>query len=70
MSRRNGCDFVVIGAEDWEREQETLYVLQNAGLMKQMEESLKTHEKRAGYIPTDKEMSEIIKVNHHKELYD
>ena len=61
MSRRNGCDFVVIGAEDWEQEQETLYVLHNADLMKQVEESLKTHEKRAGHIPTDKEMNEIMK---------
>ena len=50
MSRRNGDD-LVISAEDWKREQETLYVLQNADLMKQIEESLKTHEKRAGYIP-------------------
>ena len=29
VTRRNGEDFVVISAEDWEREQETLYVLQN-----------------------------------------
>ena len=61
MSRHNGGGFVAISAEDWEREQETLYVLHNADLMKQMEESLKTHEKRAGHIPTDKEMNEIIK---------
>ncbi len=60
--RRNGGDFVVISAEDWEREQETLYILQNADLMKQIEESLKTHEKRAGYTPTDKEMNEIVDI--------
>ena len=64
MSRRNGGDFVVTSAEDWEREQETLYVLQNADLMTQIEESLKTHEKRGGYIPTDKEMNEIAGVHH------
>ncbi|MBE9221877.1 type II toxin-antitoxin system Phd/YefM family antitoxin [Cyanobacterium stanieri LEGE 03274] len=29
VTRRSGGDFVVISAEDWEREQETLYVLQN-----------------------------------------
>ena len=27
VTRRSGEDFVVISAEDWEREQETLYVL-------------------------------------------
>ena len=64
MSRRNGGDFVVTSVEDWEREQETLYVLQNGDLMTQIEESLKTHEKREGYIPTDKEMNEIAGVNH------
>ena len=62
VMRRNGDDFIVISAEDWEREQETLYVLQNADLMKQIEESLKTNEKHAGYIPTDKEMNEIINI--------
>ena len=36
VTRRNGEDFVVISAEDWEREQETLYVLQNQSLMKQI----------------------------------
>ena len=60
--RRNGDDFIVISAEDWEREQETLYVLQNADLMKQIEESLKTREQRAGYIPTDKEMNDIVDI--------
>ncbi|XPF95134.1 prevent-host-death protein [Colwellia sp. RE-S-Sl-9] len=29
-------------AEDWEREQETLHVLQNNNLMKQRSESIKT----------------------------
>ncbi len=60
--RRNGDDFVVVSADDWEREQETLYVLQNASLMKQMEGSLQTHGQRAGYMPTDKEMNEIIDI--------
>lgn len=38
-----GEDFVVVSAQDWEREQETLYVLQNRSLMEQIERSLKTH---------------------------
>lgn len=32
VTRRSGGDFVVISAEDWEHEQETLYVLQNSSL--------------------------------------
>jgi antitoxin YefM len=28
VTRRNGTDFVVMSAEDWERDQETLYALQ------------------------------------------
>ena len=59
VTRRSGEDFVVIGADDWEREQETLYVLQNSNLMKQMASSLKTHNKKSGYRPTKGEMDEI-----------
>ncbi|MBF2058081.1 MAG: type II toxin-antitoxin system Phd/YefM family antitoxin [Cyanobacterium sp. T60_A2020_053] len=36
VTRRNGDDFMVISREDWEREQETLYVLQNRDLMEQI----------------------------------
>ena len=59
VRRRTGRDFVVMSAEDWEREQETLYVLQNSSLMKQITESLKTHVSGTGYRPTDKEFDEI-----------
>lgn len=38
-----GQDFVVISAKDWEREQETLHVLQNKDLMQQISDSLQTH---------------------------
>lgn len=62
VTRRNGKDFVVIGAEDWEREQETLFVLQNASLMKQIAESAQTHTGRSGYTPTDEETHEILDV--------
>jgi len=34
VTRRNGEGFAVLSAGDWEREQETLYVLQNNDLMK------------------------------------
>ncbi|MDH7943452.1 type II toxin-antitoxin system Phd/YefM family antitoxin [Pseudohongiella sp. SYSU M77423] len=59
VSRRSGQDFVVMSAEDWEREQETLYVLQNSSLMQQLAESVKTHAERKGYTPTKEQMDEI-----------
>lgn len=59
VTRRSGEDFVVISAEDWEREQETLYVLQNNSLMQQISDSLATHEKNAGHKPTKEQMNEI-----------
>jgi len=59
VSRRSGQDFVVISAEDWEREQETLYVLQNGSLMRQLAKSVKTHTARKGYTPTKEQMDEI-----------
>ena len=33
VTRRSGDDFVVLSAEDWEREQESLRILQNSDLM-------------------------------------
>ncbi len=60
VTRRSGKDFVVIGAEDWEREQETLYVLQNSSLMKQIAESSLSHAGRSGYTPTNEEANEIL----------
>jgi antitoxin YefM len=62
VTRRSGGDFVVISAEDWEREQETLYVLQNSSLMKQIAESTRTHSERSGYTPTEGEINEILGV--------
>ncbi len=59
VTRRSGEDFVVISADDWEREQETLYVLQNKNLMKQIAASLNSHDKEAGYRPTQDELNEI-----------
>jgi len=59
VRRRAGRDFIVMSAEDWEREQETLYVLQNSSLMAQINESLKTHNSDTGYKPTKEELDEI-----------
>ncbi|MCP4406800.1 MAG: type II toxin-antitoxin system Phd/YefM family antitoxin [Gammaproteobacteria bacterium] len=62
VTRRAGEDFVVVGADDWEREQETLYVLQNSDLMKQIAASIGTHKKALGYKPTAEEVDEITGV--------
>lgn len=59
VTRRSGEDFVIISADDWDREQETLYVLQNNSLMKQIANALQTHNKQSGYKPTTDEMNEI-----------
>lgn len=45
---RRGEDFIVISAKDWEAEQETLYVLQNQDLVRQIAESAKTYKTRTG----------------------
>jgi len=62
VTRRSGEDFVIISADDWDREQETLYVLQNNSLMKQIANALQTHNKQSGYKPTTDEMNEITGV--------
>jgi len=59
VTRRSGEDFVVVSADDWEREQETLHVLQNKSLMKQVAESLHTHNQGSGYRPSQDEIDEI-----------
>ena len=59
VTRRSGEAFVVMSADDWEREQETLYVLQNTDLMQQIAESAATHMERSGYQPTEEEIDEI-----------
>jgi antitoxin YefM len=59
VRRRAGRDFIVMSAEDWEREQETLYVLQNSSLMMQIAESIKTYQSKRGYKPTEEELDAI-----------
>lgn len=60
VTRRAGEDFVVMSAEDWEREQETLHVLQSKNLMQQIADSLETHTREQGYQPTDEQINEIL----------
>lgn len=59
VTRRSGEDFVVVSADDWEREQETLYILQNSNLMKQIAVSSNSHVINKGYKPTTGELDEI-----------
>lgn len=59
VTRRAGEAFVIVSAEDWEREQETLHVLQNRDLMQQIAASLDTHSRGRGYTPDDEQMNEI-----------
>jgi len=62
ITRRNGEDFVVLGADDWAREQETLYVLQNPSLMEQIGRSLETHRQGTGYVPLPGELDALDRV--------
>jgi antitoxin YefM len=62
VTRRNGEDFVVISADDWERERETLYVLQNKSLIQQIAESQFTHKLGQGYKPSNEELDEIVSI--------
>lgn len=62
VTRRGNDDFVVVGATDWDREQETLYVLQNRSLMEQIERSLKTHQEGTGYVPRPEELDALDRV--------
>lgn len=62
VTRRAGEAFVVMSAEDWDREQETLYVLQNSDLMQQIANSQKSLNNDNGYRPTDDELNEITGV--------
>ena len=59
VTRRGGDDFVVVSADDWEREQETLFVLQNNSLMHQIADSLRPHEQGSGYVPSGEESAAI-----------
>lgn len=59
VTRRGGGDFVVMGAEDWERERETLYVLESRSLMRQIARSLETHEVGTGRRVSDEALDEI-----------
>ncbi|MBN2824889.1 MAG: type II toxin-antitoxin system Phd/YefM family antitoxin [Campylobacterales bacterium] len=56
VTRKNGDAFVVLWLEDYQREQETLYVLSNTSLMEQISTSLKTYNQKSGYAPSSDEL--------------
>ena len=62
VKRRAGRDFIVISAEDWDRDQETLYILRHKELMSQVAESLETYTKHNGYQPTGEQLDEINRI--------
>jgi antitoxin YefM len=60
VTRRAGEDFIVMSADDWECEQETLNVLQNDNLMQQIAASLDSHTRGGGIKPDKDQLDEII----------
>jgi antitoxin YefM len=62
VRRKEGKDFIVISAEDWEREQETLYILNNKSLMKQIAKSVETHNLKKGRKLSKEELDEINRI--------
>jgi antitoxin YefM len=59
VTRKQGKDFVIVGLEDWEQLQETVYVLQNAALLRQIKLLAVSHRKRKGYSRTQERLDEI-----------
>lgn len=62
VTRRGGGDFVVVSAEDWERDRETLLVLENTSLMQQIAESTATYEVRSGRVAPQETLDAIDRV--------
>jgi len=57
ISKKVGENFVVLSLEDYQQEQETLYVLNSNSLMGQLENSFLTYQKKEGYKPTLNELN-------------
>ncbi|HAN72903.1 MAG TPA: prevent-host-death protein [Planktothrix sp. UBA8407] len=62
ITDQNSGDFIIISAEDWEQQQETLSVLQNSYLMEQITYSMATHTQNKGYSPNQEELDEILSI--------
>lgn len=55
-------EIVVIGADDWESEQELKELMQAPDFLRKLDEAAETHAKGTGYRPTKDEMDEILRV--------
>ena len=62
ITSKNGEDFIIISAEDWEQQKETLFVLQNSELMQQIKDSLATHSQNKGYILNQEQLNENLNI--------
>ncbi|WP_083915664.1 type II toxin-antitoxin system Phd/YefM family antitoxin [Thiofilum flexile] len=62
VTRQNGQAAIVMSLEDWEQEQETLYVLNNKALMQQLADSLNTHKAKQGRIADQGMLDEIFSI--------
>ncbi|MEN9432536.1 MAG: hypothetical protein RLZZ422_125 [Pseudomonadota bacterium] len=62
VTRQNGQAAIVMSLEDWEQEQETLYVLSNKVLMQQIADSLTTHRVNQGRIADQGTLDEIFSI--------
>ncbi len=62
VTRRGGEAFMVMSEQDWQRERESLYVLQNTDLMQQIAKSMNTYTQGKAYQPTAEQMDEILGV--------
>jgi antitoxin YefM len=59
VKRRSGGDFIIVSASDWDREQETMFVLRNKSLMDQIAKSLVTHHNNSGFKPTEQQLNSL-----------
>ena len=57
VSRKNGDSFMVLSMEDYRRDKETLYILENSYLMRQINSSLTTFNRSSGYRPSQSELN-------------
>jgi len=57
VNRKNGEDFVILSLEDYTREQESLYILNNNSLTSQIEKSMQTYQANSGYKPSLNELN-------------
>ena len=57
-SKPSAVETVTLSTQEWASLQETLYVLQNPSLMKQIASSLETYQQGTGYQPTLEELDE------------